>query len=78
MDGTGSLYGTTSAGGANDDGTVFKIGPNGTETILHSFAGGITDGAGPQVALIMDSAGDLYGTTQSGGTYSGGTVFKIN
>ena len=78
MDSAGNLYGTTVDGGANNDGTVFKISPNGTETVLHSFADGTTDGAKPQAALIVDSAGDLFGTTQSGGTYNGGTVFKIN
>ena len=78
MDSAGNLYGTTVDGGAHSDGTVFKITGTGTETVLHSFAGGTTDGAKPQAALIMDGAGDLFGTTQSGGTYNGGTVFMID
>ena len=78
MDSAGNLYGTTAGGGAYDLGTVFKISPAGTETVLHSFVGGTTDGARPEVALVMDSAGNFYGTTQSGGTYHGGTLFTIN
>jgi uncharacterized repeat protein (TIGR03803 family) len=78
MDSAGNLYGTTAGGGANDDGTVFKIGPNGTETVLHSFAGGTTDGARPEAGLIMDSAGNLYGTTLVAGANQAGTVFKID
>ena len=78
MDSAGNLYGTTVDGGANNDGTVFKISPAGTETVLRSFVGGATDGARPEAALVMDSAGNFYGTTQSGGTYHGGTLFTIN
>lgn len=82
MDSAGNLYGTTSAttfaGGINNLGTVFEISATGTETILHSFAGGTTDGAQPDAGLIMDSAGNLYGTTADGGTYGAGTVFKIS
>ena len=46
------------------------------ETVLHSFGNG-TDGAGPRADLIFDAAGNLYGTTINGGTYSGGTVFEL-
>jgi len=79
MDKSGNLYGTTIAGGPyNDSGILFELSPDGTETILHSFGNG-TDGAGPSGALIMDSAGNLYGTTQIGGAYpNGGTVFKYS
>jgi uncharacterized repeat protein (TIGR03803 family) len=48
-----------------------------TETVLHSFAGG-TDGAGPFTHLIMDAAGNLYGTTPLGGVFQNGTVFKVD
>jgi uncharacterized repeat protein (TIGR03803 family) len=79
FDNTGSLYGYTSAGGTYNYGTVFKLTPatggGWTETVLHSFAGG-TDGANPS-GLTLSSSGELYGTTLSGGTYNGGTVFKI-
>ncbi len=75
----GNLYGTTYTGGANANGagTVFQITPAG-ETVLYSFAGGTTDGAGPAGGLAMDSAGNLYGTTQAGGASGAGTVFEIN
>ena len=77
----GNLYGTTSAGGAYDGGTVFELMPNGdgtwTEKILHNF-GFATDGAAPFSTLIFDSAGNLYGTTAAGGIHSGGTAFELS
>ena len=76
MDGGGNLYGTTTVGGSSNNGTVFKLTPAGNETILHSFAGG-ADGSGPRAGLIMDSSGNLYGTTYQGGSSNNGTVFKI-
>ena len=76
IDATGNLYGTTNVGGASDAGTVFKITTKGNEIVLHSFAGG-TDGANPQSSLVMDAAGDLYGTTNGGGASGAGTVFKL-
>jgi uncharacterized repeat protein (TIGR03803 family) len=77
----GTLYGTTTDGGANNDGTVFKITPSGKEAVLHAFTGGKSDGANPYGGLI-DINGTLYGTTLSAGgsgCYSTGcgTVFKI-
>ena len=72
----GNLYGTTNAGGASGAGTVFMLTHYGTEVVLYSFAGG-ADGANPQASLIMDSAGNLYGTTNTGGTTSVGTVFEV-
>ena len=79
MGSDGNLYGTTYTGGSNPDGagTVFEISSTG-ETLLHSFAGGATDGAGPNGSLVMDSAGNLYGTTEYGGADGAGTVFQIN
>lgn len=77
MDSAGNVYGTTASGGANSQGTVFKIDAAGTETILHSFAASGTDGLNPAGGLIMDSAGNLYGMTHGGGAYLGGVVFKI-
>jgi uncharacterized repeat protein (TIGR03803 family) len=80
MDSTGNLYGTTfgGSGAANDNGTVFKLDTNGNVTVLYSFAGGTADGTEPAASLIMDSAGNLYGTTQSGGAYGKGTIFKLD
>jgi len=76
-DTTGNLYGTTSGGGAKGAGTVFKLNPAGAETVLYSFAGG-ADGANPFAGLIRDEAGNLYGTTSSGGLSGQGTVFKVD
>jgi uncharacterized repeat protein (TIGR03803 family) len=73
----GNFYGTTSNGGTNGYGTVFRITPAGIETVLYSFAGGTTDGISPSAALIQGSDGNFYGTTQAGGTSNSGTVFKI-
>jgi len=127
-DSAGNLYGTTVLGGKANLGTVFKIDPQGNETITHSFSGGpdgeypytgvagspagyivgVTggdgttnwgnvfridsagkytslynftggpDGGQPMGALTMDGAGNLYGTTESGGTFLNGTVFKLD
>ncbi|HEY3638385.1 MAG TPA: choice-of-anchor tandem repeat GloVer-containing protein, partial [Rhizomicrobium sp.] len=75
----GVLYGTTTTGGSANDGVVFELAPNGTETVLHNFTGGPTDGMQPNYgSLIRDKAGNLYGTTAGGGTHTlGGTVFKL-
>jgi uncharacterized repeat protein (TIGR03803 family) len=81
LDGAGNLYGTTTFGGIHGGGTMFELSPNGsggwTETVLHSFGGG-TDGGSPYASLIFDGAGNLYGTTQGGGLYFGGTVFEFS
>jgi uncharacterized repeat protein (TIGR03803 family) len=71
-DSSGNLYGTTEGGGANGiyDGTVFKVGASGEETVLYSFDAGAA-GNGPVAGLIEDSAGNLYGTTSA-------AVFKLN
>jgi len=76
MDKAGNLYGTTVGGGANGHGTIFKVTPKGKETVLYSFAGG-TDPAAPDANLILDSTGNLYGTSIAGGAYGAGTVFKL-
>ena len=77
LDAAGNLYGTTSAGGTSNLGTIFKLDANGTKTVLHSFAGG-TDGATPQAGLTRDAAGNFYGTTTVGGGSNSGTVFKLD
>jgi uncharacterized repeat protein (TIGR03803 family) len=73
----GSLYGTTSGGGAIGDGTVFKITPSGALTTLHSFAGYPTDGSLPLAGMVQGTDGDFYGTTSAGGTSDVGTIFSI-
>ena len=77
----GNLYSTTyEGGGAHSYGTVFELkassGGNWTEKVLHSFnsSGG---GTYPYAGLILDAAGNLYGTTYEGGAYGYGTVFEI-
>jgi len=77
-DAAGNLYGTTDGGGAQQDGTVFKVDPSGIETILLSFD--VTDGLGPQAGLVLDTAGNLYGTTALGGDRhnADGVVFKLD
>lgn len=90
MDGSGNLYGTTGAGGGctiatTGCGTVFKLAPDGTESVLYAFQGGM-DGWGPQSGVITDKAGNLYGTTIWGGVTSAchavsgngcGVVFEV-
>ena len=73
----GYFYGVTEAGGANSDGTVFKIDSSGKETVLWSFSGTPSDGSVPYGGLIQGSDGNLYGMTTLGGQYGGGTVFQI-
>lgn len=76
-DAQGNLYGTTMFdGGKISLGVVFKVTPQGTESVLHTFLGG-SDGAHPKGSLIADSDGNLYGGTSSGEGLSGGTVFRI-
>jgi len=70
----GNFYGTTSAGGANGNGTVFRITPSGALMTLHSFSG--IDGANPGAALVQGTDGNFYGTTQQGGANGIGTVFR--
>jgi uncharacterized repeat protein (TIGR03803 family) len=73
----GNFYGTTYIGGTSESGTVFKITPAGVETVLHSFAGGATDGSLPSAGMIQGSDGNFYGTTSGGGPTGNGTVFKV-
>src|SRR5262249_27574436 len=77
-DSAGNIYGTTSGGGAFNNGTVFKLDAAGQETVLYSFQGG-SDGMIPEGGLVRDNRGNLYGTTfLGGGIYGLGTVFKVN
>jgi uncharacterized repeat protein (TIGR03803 family) len=83
-DSAGNLYGTTNSGNPAYYGTVFKLDPTGIMTVLYTFTGG-ADGGYPLSGVIMDSKGNLYGTTSEGGDLSAsgclpagcGVVFKI-
>ncbi len=73
-----TLYGTTNEGGTANQGMVFAVDANGTNFhILHSFAGGSTDGAYPYSGLVAIGS-TLYGTTNNGGTADDGTIFSIS
>jgi len=80
LDKSGNLYGTTYQGGANGEGTVFEVSPSGAETVLHSFCTqpGCTDGYHPLAGLVLDTSGNLYGTTYDGGAHGAGTVFEVS
>jgi uncharacterized repeat protein (TIGR03803 family) len=75
LDDLGNIYGTTNYGGANGDGTIFKLAPDGTLTVLHSFSG--ADGSTPDGALTLTGNGTLYGTTESGGASGNGVLFRL-
>jgi uncharacterized repeat protein (TIGR03803 family) len=75
-DSAGNLYGTTSLGGTAGAGVVYELSAAGQETVLHSFTGG-ADGGTPYAGVIRDSAGNIYGTTYSGGKENSGGVFKL-
>ncbi len=85
QDSAGNFYGTTTTGGAHasgpNGGTVFEVSPTGTETTLYSFCtSGTTclDGSAPQTTLLMDSAGNLYGTASARGANNYGAVFELS
>jgi uncharacterized repeat protein (TIGR03803 family) len=82
FDASGNLYGTTSAGGAYGFGTAFQLTPAGggnwTETIMHSFDQETGDGTLPRANVIVDSAGNVYGTTLEGGASDIGMVFELS
>jgi len=87
FDSKGNLYGATKLGGTNGVGVVYELSPSSsgkwTLTVLHNF-GGSGDGAYPVGDIVIDSAGNIFGTTEGGGAYGdgteiqGGTVFKVS
>ena len=76
FDTAGNLFGTTVLGGTSDAGTVYKLAPDGIETVLYSFTGG-SEGADPDCGLAFDSTGNLYGTTPVSEADGDGAVFKL-
>jgi uncharacterized repeat protein (TIGR03803 family) len=82
FDAAGNLYGTTLNGGNAANGVVFELSPPTTgtawtETVLHSFDSA-TDGISPRIGLTFDTKGNLYGTTENGGTYNWGIVYELS
>lgn len=81
FDASGALYGTTSIGGASNDGTVFKLTPAATgseawtESVIWAFSG--TDGTYPNAQVNFDAAGNLYGTSIQGGANDDGTAWQL-
>lgn len=73
----GNFYGVTTYGGATGNGTVFKITPAGTETVLYSFVNGLGDGYNPSGNLLQAANGSFYGTAPGGGAYGDGAIFEI-
>jgi len=81
LDQAGNLYGTTLYGGASNYGAVYKLSPGKkgkwTEKLLYSFKNNGKDGLVPYAAVVLDAAGNVYGTTTGGGTTGDGTVFEL-
>jgi len=73
----GAIYGTTSSGGANSDGTVFEMSANGGETALYSFTSSSTDVYFPTAGVVRDPNGVLFGTGYYGGASNDGGIFKL-
>ena len=73
----GMLYGTTVAGGPSQGGTVFRIAMDGQFTLLHSFGFDSQEGSSPRGRLALGADGDFYGTTEFGGEYGNGQVFRL-
>jgi uncharacterized repeat protein (TIGR03803 family) len=83
FDAKGNLFGTTLEGGTYNDGVVFELSPQGgglwNQTILHNFQNNGIDGSYPGSGVIFDAKGNLYGTTDDGGTFPGyGTVYELS
>jgi uncharacterized repeat protein (TIGR03803 family) len=83
MDDAGKLYGTTNFGGTHNGGTVFRLSPTNTgwtHSILHNFcfASNCAGGTFPTGPLMMDAAGDIYGTTYGGGLHNAGTAYRLS
>src|SRR5215831_15786175 len=78
LDADGNLYGTAPNGGQFGHGVVYKLDTTGNMTILHDFTGGEADGGQSYAPVVFDPDGNLYGTTQMGGKFGYGTVFKLD
>jgi uncharacterized repeat protein (TIGR03803 family) len=77
LDAAGNIYGTTLLGGYDNLGTIYRIGPSGRYTLLHSFENGV-DGVGQFVSeLTIDPSGPVLGVNQGGGAFGYGNLFEI-
>lgn len=77
LDTSGNLYGTASGTANSNKGVVFKLDTAGNYSVLHSFSGG-ADGASPSATVSFDSAGNLYGSTNVGGSANAGVVYMLD
>ena len=73
---SGNLYGTAETGGASSQGVLFEV-MGTTETVLHSFCSATTCGKNPAAGVVVDSAGNIFGTTSAGGRDDDGTVYEL-
>ena len=81
LDSGGNLYGAAGEGGDHQLGAVFELTPSTggswTERVLYSFGASATDGTFPEGGLLLDTTGNLFGETEQGGSYGGGTLFEL-
>lgn len=78
MDKAGNLHGVTSGGGASGNGVLYELSKKGKLTVLHSFAGGRSDGCAPNGSVVQDEAGNFYGTTEYCGSSNYGTIWEVS
>ena len=78
MDKAANLYGTTSGGGSSGNGVLYELSKSGTFRVLHSFAGGASDGCAPSGSVLLDKAGNYYGTTEYCGSDKDGVIWEVS
>jgi uncharacterized repeat protein (TIGR03803 family) len=78
IDSTANLYGVTPTGGTSGEGVLYKLSKSRTFTVLHSYAGGTSDGCKPYGSVIQDTDGNLYGTTWGCGSDNFGTIWQTS
>jgi uncharacterized repeat protein (TIGR03803 family) len=78
QDATGNLYGTALGTGAARRGVVFKLDPQGNESVLYQFKAGLSTGRQPTAGVVPDGNGNFYGTTKVGGTHDLGVVYELD
>jgi uncharacterized repeat protein (TIGR03803 family) len=80
IDGSGNLFGATMSGGAFDKGVAFEHHVGGGYNVIYHFCSlnNCSDGSGPEAGMVLDSSGNLYGTTVTGGKFNHGVLFKLH